>query len=130
MGTSMEVLRTIGNGGGGGSGGLPTLIEKTQVVTIAGGDNKYIPIPVGHDRYDIRTISVQNTVQNISVASIYDKSIGGIKVYQSLEEINTYDILNVPCEDKDGKQTCHLFIQNKSGVSAEYTIIIKLTNLL
>lgn len=131
MGTSMSIERTSSGGGGnGGSGSLQTLIEKQMSVVIPGGENKYVPIDVGHDRYEIRTIYVINSEQNLSVSTIFDKETGGSKVYQSLEEINTYDIVNVPCEDKDVTKTCHLFIKNTGGKSSNYTIIVKFTNLL
>lgn len=129
MGTSMKLNLEVSTGGGGAVDGSSFLVEKELKVTIEGSTNKYIPILVSFNKYDIRTLYVANNSGNKSVSTIFDKSIDGNLVYKSLEEVKTYDIANVPCTDKEGSQLCHLFIENKSAVSAEFHIILKVTSL-
>jgi hypothetical protein len=129
MGTKMEINRTFSSIGTQVEG-LQRLIEKKVTTTLGPNENKYIPVDVGFDRYEVRTIFIQNSNNNKYVASIYDKQTNGDIVYKSLEESYTYDIINVPCEDKDGTKSVHLFIQNKDNASSDFTVIIKVTNLL
>lgn len=129
MGTKMEIKRTFSNIEN-QIEGLQRLIEKKVIVTLGPSESKYIPIDVGFDRYEVRTIFIKNDKNNNYVASIYDKQSNGDIVYKSLEESYTYDIINVPCEDKDGTKSVHLFLENKDNTAADFTVIIKVTNLL
>lgn len=132
MGTIMQLNSTLtpGSGGGGGySSSLLHLIEKEIDVLVMSGESKYVPIPIGYDKYDIRTLLVTNDKDSDTSNQIYDKMTGGIRIYKSLNEKSTYDILNIPCIDKDGSKTCHLYVENLSATHSTYKIILKATIL-
>jgi hypothetical protein len=134
MGTSMKINRSYGNGGSTGGGGttesLQRLIEKEMVVTVGANTSLYIPVDVGFDRYEVRTVFVAPYGNTTYVLSMYDKQIDGNIIYRSLEESNTYDIINVPCEDKEGTQVLHCVLENKGSTSVDFRLIIRLTNFL
>lgn len=130
MSTSMEIRRTSsGTGTGGGTGSVPRLIEREVTLTLVGSELKYIPINVGVDKFDIRTLLVTNDKSNLAEVTIKDKQTGGDTIYTSLQETRTYDILNIPSSDKDGNQILHLFVENRAASSSIFRIVVKLTNL-
>lgn len=129
MGTSMKVNRYRNDDSGETVVAVPTLIENKAQVSVGAGSTQYVPINVGYNKYEIRTVSVVNDEGNEAITSIYDRQIGGDLIYKSLRESSTYDILNVPCQDKDSTSAVHLFIQNLGSQQAIFTITIKATNL-
>lgn len=131
MPTSMEIRRVSSGSGSGGSGpgSVPRLIEREVTLTLVGSELKYIPINVGTDKFDIRTILVTNDSSNLAEVTIKDKQAGGDTVYTSLVESRTYDILNIPSSDKEGNQILHLFVENRASSSSLFRIVVKLTNL-
>lgn len=130
MGTIMHINRPTNQSGGEGIIASPQLVEQELTVNIQAGEIKYIPIDVGLDVYEIRTVFVENDLDDSYIISIYDKKTDGNIVYKSLEETQTYDILNVPCRDKDSKKVVHAYIENKSSTPANFHIIIKVTSLI
>lgn len=130
MGTSMRIDRTFGDSSGGQFESLARLIEKEIKVTLSSNEVSYIPVDVGFDRFEVRTVFVENDTKTNYVLSMYDKKENGNIIYRSLEENKTYDIVNVPCEDKDGLKTLHMYLENKSNTETEYRLIIRLTNFL
>jgi hypothetical protein len=129
MGTSMQVNRTFGSSGS-QIESLARLIEKEINITLSSNENLYIPVDVGFDRFEVRTVFVENADFVPYVLSMYDKKEDGNIIYRSLEETATYDIANVPCEDKDGLKTLHMYLQNKSTTQTTFRLIIRLTNFL
>lgn len=127
----MKINRKYDNGGGGPvADTLARLIEQESVINIPAKTTRYIPLPIGFDRYEVRTTFVQPTGDVSYVLSIFDKQTSGNLIYRSLEEKSTYDIVNVPCEDKDGTQVLHAYIENKSTIASDFRLIIKVTNFL
>ncbi|MFZ3194580.1 MAG: hypothetical protein WA181_00015, partial [Bacillus mycoides] len=59
-----------------------------------------------------------------------DKQKDGQIQYSSIKEKRTYDIINIPCDDKDQTKSCHLFIENFSNVPSLYTVVLKVTTLI
>lgn len=130
MGTSMRIDRTFGDSSRGQFESLARLIEKEIKVTLTSNEVLYIPVDVGFDRFEVRTVFVENDTKTNYVLSMYDKKENGNIIYRSLEENKTYDIANVPCEDKDGLKTLHMYLENRSNTETEYRLIIRLTNFL
>lgn len=129
MGTSMKIEKESNSNGGGSSGSLPQLIEKNATVKIGASSTVYIPVDVDYHRYEIRTINATNVEKADVIISVYDKQVSGSAVYRSLREASTYDIVNVPCQDKDGLKRCHVFIENKSNAEVNVELNMKFTNL-
>lgn len=124
MGTTMGINRSTN-----GVIAVPELVERKVIVSVEAGAKVYVPVSVGYKKYDFRTISGTNSEGQSSVYSVYDKSANGDIVYRSLQESVTFDTVNVPCEDKEGAGTVHLFIENKGTKLSEYMVIIKITEL-
>ncbi|USL16432.1 hypothetical protein [Bacillus thuringiensis] len=109
---------------------LPKLIEKKVKVEINSNEKKYIPIELGINKYELRTIFIENTANNDYECTIFDKQKDGQIQYSSIKEKRTYDIINIPCDDKDQTNSCHLFIENFSNVPSLYTVVLKVTTLI
>ncbi len=130
MGTVMTTKRFRDDSSGAGSTeSLHQLIERVTDVTVDAQAELYVPINIGYDKFELRTISVvQTELPTTYVLSAYDKQTGGALLYQSLEESATYDIINVPIFDKDNKQTLHLYLRNTGSIATKIHLIVRATN--
>jgi len=62
--------------------------------------------------------------------SVYDQASDGRKIYYSIQEIYTYDIVNVPCHDKDQSQKLHIVLRNHGIKDTDASVVITTTNLI
>lgn len=109
---------------------MPKLIEVNHELFIQSFSSTKISLPIGINRYDIRTVEAKgNNNQDISLI-INESSSGGKIIYKSIDSKSIYDVCNIPCEDKDKTEMIHLEIFNKSIFDADISITIKLTSLL
>ncbi|MFY0147706.1 MULTISPECIES: hypothetical protein [Bacillus cereus group] len=107
----------------------PVLIEKKAQVLVQNGQSQYLALNMEYNKFDLRTLHVTNDKDIESVITIFDKRQGGLQIYKSLQEKKTYDILAIPCEDKDASSTAHIFIENKGTEPALFTVIVKAISL-
>ncbi|HHT7044759.1 TPA: hypothetical protein ACTZ2N_005218 [Bacillus cereus] len=128
MGTIMKINRYRDTSED-GSSFKPVLIEKNEQITILPGKSQYVPINMEHNEYDIRTLQVTNENNVESTITIFDKKEEGNQLYKSLSEKRTYDILAIPCQDKDFTNTAHIYIVNKGAVASVFDITIKAISL-
>ncbi|PFJ16499.1 hypothetical protein COI89_10840 [Bacillus cereus] len=126
MGTKMKINRYKGTVGDSSS---PVLIEKSEQILVQNGQTQYLPMNMEYNKFDLRTIYVTNDRDFESIITIFDKRKNGIQIYKSLQEQKTYDILAIPCEDKDETRNTHIFIENKGNEPALFTVIIKALSL-
>ncbi|AFU18096.1 hypothetical protein MC28_G363 (plasmid) [Bacillus thuringiensis MC28] len=126
MGTEMKINRFKGSSGDSSS---PVLIEKKEQVLVQNNQLQYIAVHMDYNKYDIRTIHVTNDKNIEAITTIFDKKKDGLQIYKSLQEKKTYDILAVPCEDKDTTSSAHFYIENKGNEPALFTLIIKAVSL-
>ncbi|MED3485931.1 hypothetical protein P4523_28360 [Bacillus toyonensis] len=126
MGTEMKINRFKGSSGDSSS---PVLIEKKEQVLVQNNQLQYIAVHMDYNKYDIRTIHVTNDKNIEAIITIFDKKKDGLQIYKSLQEKKTYDILAIPCEDKDTTSSAHLYIENKGNEPALFTLIIKAVSL-
>lgn len=126
MGTEMKINRSKGSTGDSSS---PVLIEKTEQILVQNAQSQYLLINMEYNKFDIRTIHVTNDKEVEAIISIFDKKQNGLQIYKSLQEKKTYDILAIPCEDKDKTSAAHVFIENKGKEPALFTVIVKAISL-
>ncbi|PGV41580.1 hypothetical protein COD74_22740 [Bacillus cereus] len=105
------------------------LIERNVQITIEPGKVLYAPLNVGCNKYDIRTIQVTNDSNVEAILLMYDQKENGNQIYKSLLEKRTYDILNIPCEDKDHTNKLHLYIENQGGTTSTFNVSMKAIRL-
>jgi len=127
MGTEMKINRYKGTAGGNSS---PVLIEKSEQILVQNRKPQYLSVNMEYNKFDIRTIHVTNEKDVEAIISIFDKKQNGMQIYKSLQEKKTYDILAIPCEDKDVTSTAHIYIENKGSEPALFTVIIKAISLI
>ncbi|MDA2169295.1 hypothetical protein [Bacillus pacificus] len=126
MGTEMKINRYKGSTGDSSS---PVLIEKSEQILVQNGQPQYLSINMEYNKFDIRTIHVTNDKEVEAIISIFDKKQNGLQIYKSLQEKKTYDILGIPCEDKDITSSAHFYIENKGNEPALFTVIVKAISL-
>lgn len=126
MGTEMRINRYKGTAGDNSS---PVLIEKSEQIIVQNGQSQYLSLNMEYNKFDIRTIHVTNNKDIEAITTIFDKKQNGLQIYKSLQEKKTYDILAIPCEDKDATSAAHVFIENKGNEPALFTVIIKAVSL-
>lgn len=126
MGTEMKINRFKGSSGDSSSS---VLIEKKEQVLVQNNQLQYIAVHMDYNKYDIRTIHVTNDKNIEAITTIFDKKKDGLQIYKSLQENKTYDILAIPCEDKDATSSAHFYIENKGNEPALFTLIIKAVSL-
>ncbi|MES5957443.1 hypothetical protein QCI42_29555 [Bacillus fungorum] len=126
MGTEMKINRYKGTTGDALS---PVLIEKSEQIIVQNGQTQYLSMNMEFNKFDIRTIHVTNNKNVEAITAIFDKKKDGLQIYKSLQEKKTYDILAIPCEDKDATSTAHLFVENKGNEAALFTVIVKAISL-
>ncbi|MMZ42208.1 hypothetical protein D1872_37280 [compost metagenome] len=121
---------TINSTAGGGSA-VPTLTEITHTETIESGASALVNLDAAFDKYDIRTIEASNTGNSTIDIQVFD-SVGDNqrRIYQSNKESYTYDIVNVPCHDKDGTKQLHLKLTNYGSTQTSVSLTITTTNLI
>ncbi|CAM4353573.1 hypothetical protein BAMA111019_20255 [Bacillus manliponensis] len=129
LGTVMKIKRYRDTGGGIDKDSSSIFIEKRVQVTIDKGENRYVAVNLGHNKYDLRTLHITNDKEIEAVTTIFDKKTDGTQIYKSLRETKTYDILAIPCEDKDGSTYSHVYVENKGNKAAVFTVIIKAISL-
>ncbi|MCY8955746.1 DUF1998 domain-containing protein [Bacillus cereus] len=105
------------------------LIERNIKITIEPGKTLYAPLDVGCNKYDIRTIQVTNDSNVEAMLFIYDQKENGNQIYKSLSEKRTYDILAIPCEDKDRTNKVHLYIENRGVANSTFNVSMKAIRL-
>lgn len=115
---------------GGGGGGVPTLTEITQTIDVPAGQSVPISLDAAFSKYDIRTLEMKNTEKTMMDIAIYDQTVDGRRVYYSNQEINTYDIVNVPCQDKDQTDKLHLVLTNYGTKDTTASVVVTTTNLM
>lgn len=115
---------------GGGGSGVPTLTEITQTVEVAAGGTVALDLDAAFNKYDIRTVDLKNTENVPMDVSIYDMATGGRKIYYSNQELQTYDIVNVPCHDKDQTKKIHLVLKNHGSKKTMASVVVTTTNLV
>ncbi|PEK46037.1 hypothetical protein COF80_02600 [Bacillus toyonensis] len=126
MGTEMKINRYKGTVGDISS---PVLIEKSEQILVQNGQTQYLSTNMEFNKFDIRTIHVTNNKNVEAITTIFDKKKDGLQIYKSLQERKTYDILAIPCEDKDATSSAHFYIENKGNESSLFTVIIKAISL-
>lgn len=109
---------------------MPTLTEITHTEVIPAGTQVTLDLDAAFNKYDIRTLEMRNTESMVMSVSVFDQRIGGRRVYDSNKEISTYDIVNVPCHDKDQSEKIHLVITNHGTKDTTASIIITTTSLI
>ncbi|PGX89679.1 DUF1998 domain-containing protein, partial [Bacillus thuringiensis] len=118
MGTVMKLYRYTSE-----SEIIPSiLIERNVQITIEPGKVLYAPLDVGCNKYDIRTIQVTNDSNVEAMLFMYDQKENGNQIYKSLSEKRTYDILAIPCEDKDHTNKVHLYIENRGVANSTFNV--------
>lgn len=125
MGTKMKINRFKGET----ANSNPTFVERKEQIFIEKGQVEYIPINIGFNKYDIRTIKVMNDKDSETVVTIFDKKEDGDQIYKSLQEKKIYDILTIPIEDKDNTAAAHVFVENKGDSAALFSLNIKAVSL-
>lgn len=121
MGTVMKLYRYTS-----GSEITPSiLIERNIQITIEPGKTLYTPLDVGCNKYDIRTLQVSNDSNVEAMLFMYDQKENGNQIYKSLSEKRTYDILAIPCEDKDHTNKVHLYIENRGVANSTFNVSMK-----
>lgn len=133
MGTVMNVKRTSNSNNGGGGTNIQTftqLIEKRVVVSVGANERKYVAIPVGLEKYELKTVTASTDTGVEYLLEVYDSAndATGLIQYRSLQETETFDTVLVPVVDKDGTQSVHLYVTNKSATISNITVILKLIN--
>ncbi|MNT12399.1 hypothetical protein D3C72_1473240 [compost metagenome] len=110
---------------------MPTLTEITHTETIESGASALVNLDAAFDKYDIRTIEASNTGNSTIDIQVFD-SVGDNqrRIYQSNKESYTYDIVNVPCHDKDGTKQLHLKLTNYGSTQTSVSLTITTTNLI
>ncbi|NKW92521.1 MULTISPECIES: DUF1998 domain-containing protein [Bacillus cereus group] len=108
---------------------LSILIERNIKITIEPGKTLYAPLDVGCNKYDIRTIQVTNDSNVEAMLFMYDQKENGNQIYKSLSEKRTYDILAIPCEDKDHTNKVHLYIENRGVANSTFNVSMKAIRL-
>ncbi|PHG37474.1 hypothetical protein COI60_07500 [Bacillus toyonensis] len=126
MGTEMKINRYKGTVGDISS---PVLIEKSEQILVQNGQTQYLSTNMEFNKFDIRTIHVTNNKNVEAITTIFDKKKDGLQIYKSLQERKTYDILAIPCEDKDATSSAHFYIENKGNEPSLFTVIIKAISL-
>ncbi|MDC6155628.1 hypothetical protein ACJTM1_09350 [Bacillus sp. GX] len=126
MGTEMKINRYKGTAGDSAS---PVLIEKSEQIIVQNGQTQYLSMNMEFNKFDIRTIHVTNNKNVEAITAIFDKKKDGLQIYKSLQEKKTYDILAIPCEDKDATSAAHVFIENKGNETALFRVIVKAISL-
>lgn len=122
---------TINSTAGGGMGTVPTYSEITHTEVVAGGQSVFIDLDASFSKYDIRTIEVSNTVNSIVDVEVYDSSAEPRRrIYRSNKEMYIYDMVNVPCHDKDETQKIHLKLTNYGSIETSMSLVIVTTNLV
>ncbi|NSL67279.1 hypothetical protein [Bacillus toyonensis] len=125
MGTVMKLYRYTS-----GSEITPSiLIERNIQITIEPGKTLYTPLNVGCNKYDIRTLQVSNDSNVEAMLFMYDQKENGNQIYKSLSEKRTYDILAIPCEDKDHTNKVHLYIENRGVANSTFNVSMKAIRL-
>lgn len=112
-----------------GGGGVARLYEIVHTQILAAGQQVALNLEATMNKYDIRVVSFKADKQGDLQVSMYDKAVDGNLVYQSLVQQSVYDIVNVPCEDKDGTGKLHVVLQSMVAVDATVTLRVKLTSL-
>lgn len=115
---------------GGGGSGVPTLTEITQTVEVPAGGTVALDLDAAFNKYDIRTVDLKNSENVLMDVSIYDMAVGGRRIYYSNQELQTYDIVNVPCHDKDQSQKLHLVLKNHGNKTTIASVVVTTTNLV
>lgn len=122
---------TINSTAGGGAGTVATYSEITHTEVVAGGASVYIDLDASFSKYDIRTIEVSNSVNAIVDVEVYDSSAEPRRrIYRSNKEMYIYDMVNVPCHDKDESQKLHLKLTNYGSIETSMSLVIVTTNLI
>ncbi|AEO93628.1 tail protein [Bacillus phage G] len=114
----------------GGGGGVPTLTEITHTELVPAGGQVRLSLDAAFNKYDIRTLEMHNTESMVMSVSVFDQRIDGRRVYDSNKEISTYDIVNVPCHDKDQSEKIHLLLTNHGTKDTVASLIINTTSLI
>ena len=133
MGTVMNVKRTSNESSGGGSTENQTftqLIEKRVVITVSADERRYVAVPVGLDKYELKTVTAFTDTGVEYLLEVYDSANEDTQLiqYRSLQETETFDTVLVPIVDKDGTDNVHLYVSNKSATISNITVILKLIN--
>lgn len=118
---------TVDNTGGGGA--VPTLVEINETIAVPAKTSVAVSFDTGYDKYDIRVVDAQSVTNQVIAVSIYEDAAHTKLVYRSLESATIYDILNLPCIDKDASLRIHMMIENISSTAASVKLIVKVTNL-
>ncbi|URZ18512.1 hypothetical protein [Clostridium felsineum] len=108
-------------------GGVPILREIHRSFTLSPLETKYVALPVGFSKYDLRTLLLSST--GPVTIDIYDNCVNGFLVYSSCACMYKYDVINIPCEDKSGKNNVNLVISNDNIFLTCVSINIKITSL-
>lgn len=114
---------------GGGAGGVAQLKEVEGQINIASQDSVYIHLPIGFDKYDIRTVYAKSLQNNNIVVEIYNATNAGFKVYESLELPEIHDTLQSPCSDKDSTKCLHVKLFNKGTIPTDIKYLFYVTSL-
>lgn len=109
--------------------GLPQLKEVKTTVQLGALESKTLSVDVGFNKYDIRTLEFTSDSTK-AVVSIFDKNEDGFQVYKSIAAYKVYDVVNIPCEDKDDTNKLHISISNTDSAQTNVTVAIKVTSLL
>ena len=121
---------TINSTAGGGSA-VPTLTEITHTELVPAGSSVFLDLDAAFNKYDIRTLEVSSDKSVTLDVEIFDSSAEPRrKIYQSNKEVYIYDIVNVPCHDKDESQKLHIKINNYGNEDANVSIVVVTTNLI
>lgn len=113
----------------GGGNGVPRLYEVVHTFVMGAGQSVPLELDATMNKYDIRTVHFSADKTGDLKVSIYDRAVDGVCIYQSLAQYPVYDIVNVPCEDKDGTGKLHVVLASLIPVDATVTLRVKLTSL-
>lgn len=113
-----------------GGGSVPTLTEITETINVPSGSSVFVSLDAAFNKYDIRTLEAFNDTGAMIEVEVYDQAENGRRVYYSNREKHIYDIVNVPCHDKDQTKMIHLKINNYDTSDTNVSLNINTTNLI
>lgn len=114
-------------------GGVQTLITRSGEVTIPPNSHQDIIISIPYRNYEVRTIRASNDTNSANIVVRLFDSFERKEIYESHEQNNIYDIINIPVEDVNSSDSnvgnIYLRIANLSSRQISSSYEIKILNL-
>lgn len=95
--------------------GVPVLVDLAHSVIVPNSQTVRTALSTGFNKVDIRTLQAKNvTNSDTFLVRIFDKSVGGDAVYESILSNNVYDILSIPVVDRNNNSKIYVEIVNNT----------------